>query len=289
MRRVTKKPPLGIYLTQTYAVFELFPLAELFRLPLLIQSVFYCKLLLQQLIQEQLLNPVAELDRPDSGNIIIPDQAKLGDKLFCPDYDCKDKERKLFLKHSSLGNAFFSHRPGFSHPIYGQTLLHKLAIEWFSGKTAFEIPSGIVHNVRRDKALLLLDSYKTELEFRQYQNVIPDVIVETLTGFRFAIEIVVTNDVSPEKTILLHESKLPTVCIDLTDFYHTYMEACRADIDFIKANLDTLLQDIALKRWVRSPSNENKENKKKDGAGEGCLLSLVLLGVITFAIYIGIG
>lgn len=235
------------------------------------------------------MNPVAELNRPDSGDIVKPAQTKQGDKLFCPDHDCGDPDRKLFLKHSSLGNPFFSHRPGFSHPIYPQTLLHKLSVKWFEGQTALEIPEGRVVDKILTRKTLNIDPTKTQLEFRQHQSVIPDVIVETEEGFKIAIEIVVSNDVSPEKSILLHELKLPTICIDLSDFYNANKEACRTDIDFIKSNLDRLLQDLVRKRWVRLPPTEMQNpgiewKQKQPASTDGCLLSFVALIVIYFVV-----
>jgi len=241
--------------------------------------------------EDHLLNPVAELDQPDSGDIIQPVHAKPGDKLFCPDHDCKDSERVLFLKRSSLGTPFFSHRPGFSHPIYPQTLLHKLAVRWFQGKTTFEIPSGVVGDQRISRKLLQLDPAKTELEFRQYQSVIPDVLVESITGYRLAIEIVVTSDVSFDKSKLLQGHNLPTVCIDLTKFYLANRETCRVDVDFITNNLDALLTDIKNKRWIRCPvpddGNTEIEWSKQEAAPSGsCLLSLVTLLLMAFVTWI---
>lgn len=234
------------------------------------------------LTEEQFLNPVAELNEPDSGSMIKPAQAKSGDTLFCPDSLCKDNERILILKHSKLGNPFFSHRPGFSHPIYPQTLLHKMAVKWFEGKTEFEIPAGTSLNKTFKTEIWKLDPAQTQLEFRLYQSVIPDVVAQTTSGFKFAIEIVVTNDVSSEKSLLLKEHSLPTVSIDLTDFYNANKESCRTDIDFVNANLDSLLKNLGRKRWIRLPTIDDKSSgiewkDKEVMSADGCLLSIALI------------
>lgn len=234
------------------------------------------------LLEEQFLNPVAELNEPDSGSMIKPAQAKSGDTLFCPDSLCKDNERILILKHSKLGNPFFSHRRGFSHPIYPQTLLHKMAVKWFEGKKEFEIPAGTSLNKIFKKEIWQLDSAQAQLEFRLYQSVIPDIVAQTTGGFKFAIEIVVTNDVSSEKSLLLKELSLPTVSIDLTDFYNANKELCRTDIDFVNANLNSLLNNLGLKRWIRSPTIDDKSSgiewkEKEVVSADGCLLSVVLM------------
>lgn len=79
----------------------------------------------------------------DSGLIMEPNEEIYKNKhlkLFCPDHDCKDPERRMFTKKSKNGKFFFSHYGDYRHDIRPETLLHKLAIAWFQEKTEDEIP-----------------------------------------------------------------------------------------------------------------------------------------------------
>lgn len=118
---------------------------------------------------------------------------------------------------------------------------------------------------------------------------LPDVIVEANTGFRIAVEIVVTGDISSKKPILLHENKPPTICIDLSDFYFANQQACCTDVDFIIGNLDSLLQDIPPKRWVRLPDMQNPTAQIewediKHPPQYGCLLFLLMIIICCYAV-----
>lgn len=151
-----------------------------------------------------IVNPIAETGNPDSGNIVEPSQhlyLKKNQKFFCPDHDCKDPNRILILAKSKLNNYFFKHKPNFHHEIHPETLLHKSAIKWFEERENFQIPSFKETGAKR----LELDSTKTVLEFRKLERLIPDVRLTTEDGFVFAIEIVVTNDIKPEKAKLIEQ------------------------------------------------------------------------------------
>jgi hypothetical protein len=202
-------------------------------------------------------NPVAEVHKADSGVLVSPDEARKkysNEKhFFCPDYDCKDKERYLSLKQSVKGKNFFSHRPGFEHPIHPETLLHKSAVKWFEGKTEFEIPARKYNEKQLTQQTVALNSNETKLEYSRLQTIIPDVLLCTETGFRFAVEIVVTSDVNESKAKKIEAFNLPTLRISLTDFYKANKERCQTDLTFIQSHLNELLTDIKLKRWVIPP------------------------------------
>jgi hypothetical protein len=248
----------------------------------------------------EFLNPIAELDKADSGKIIIPEEAyKVKDEhqFFCPDFDCKDPARILTPAISVNKNFFFRHKPNCKHDIRPETLLHKLAVKWFEGRSEFEVPPCSALRYRFSKQALQLDPAKTECEYRKMKVVIPDVKCCTLNGFVFAIEIFVTSDVSKDKQKLITEFGLPTVRIDLSSFYEENRHQCRVDMKFINENLPGLLTDVNLKSWVIFPSRESIEGKvdlllleesasstkvlqKKDGSGTGCVLGLISLGSI---------
>jgi hypothetical protein len=199
------------------------------------------------------LNPIAELNQPDSGKIVSPEEAyKIKDKytFYCPDHECKDPKRKLTSKKSSNGNYFFSHNPRCSHDIFPETLLHKLAIKWFLNQDKYELPR---HKSLNGDFSKILFKEKTEAEFRLLKRIIPDVKLFAENNFEFAIEIVVTNDITAEKAKLIKEFKLPTVRVSLEDFYEENRDDCRTNMEFINANLPNLLTDIKRKSWAIPP------------------------------------
>jgi hypothetical protein len=204
-------------------------------------------------------NPIAEVNEPDSGWLVTPQQARTlknrndNQRFFCPDYDCKDKERYLSLKQSVKGKDFFSHRPGCEHPINPETLLHKSAVKWFERKAAFEIPAYRHDQTQLKQQTLKLDIEETRLEYSRLKTIIPDVLLCTESGFKFAVEIVVTSDVNESKAKKIEAFNLPTLRISLTSFYYRNKERCQTDLDFINEHLPKLLTDISLKSWVIAP------------------------------------
>lgn len=235
-------------------------------------------------------NPIAEVASPDSGWIVTPDQATSLNakyKFYCPDFDCTDSTRSLSLKTSTLGNRFFSHRPGYGHDIRPETLLHKLAIKWFEDKNEFEIPDYFQGDKQVAKQTIQLDVNETRLEYSQLKRHKPDVKLQAINGFPIAIEIVVTNDVSPEKMKLIKIFGLPTVRIELTTFYKTHQNKCRVDKGFIEANLTALLTDISRKTWVVPPVFDTLPEtipietvpKHNQTDSPGCFIILPIIGL----------
>ncbi len=232
----------------------------------------------------EFLNPIAELSAPDSGKIVTPEEAyilKATEIFFCPDHECKDPKRKLILKKSSIGNYFFSHSPNYSHDIYPETLLHKLAIKWFNDQVNYELPkhSSLNNNFTRE-----LDKEKTKPEFRLLQKIIPDVILFTKDNLEFAIEIVVTNDINEKKKKLIKEFRLPTIRVALQDFYEENITDCRNNVKFIQDNLQSLLTDINRKSWVIAPDFNEPKTTISTSNNSGCLVFLVGLFLISFLI-----
>jgi hypothetical protein len=213
----------------------------------------------------QTLNPIAELKFPDSGIIVEPIAKEYAKKdvqsFFCPDPKCKDPKRRMFIKKSSLGNIFFSHYGKFSHDIYPETLLHKLAIKWFENKSDFEIPEVKVGSTLIEQQTLSLDPQKTVLEYKGIDTVQPDIYVETTNGFKLAIEIAVTHKVDDDKEKKLSDTNTPTLEIDLERFYLENQERCRVDKGFIEQHLDQLLTDLSLMKWIVPPKAERCEDE----------------------------
>lgn len=229
----------------------------------------------------ELLNPIAEMDTPDSGLIVSPERAyelkNNGHSFFCPDYNCKDPNRILFVKKSSKDTLFFCHKKGCDHPILPETLLHKSAVNWFLKKSEYEIP---VNHIQGKEGLQKIDWEKTKLEFRQLEKHIPDVRLITTDGFEFAIEIFVTNDISNEKAKIISEFGLPTLRVDLSDFYNAHRNECRTNLKFIQQHLDFLMTDINRKMWVL-PEDKNSISSKPYSStlqdNQGCVFAFIVL------------
>jgi len=251
----------------------------------------------------EILNPIAERNEPDSGLYCTPEEAhKLSnEKFFCIDENCKDPKRGLFLKKSNRGKYFFSHYGNFQHEISPETLLHKLTIKSFEGLTEFELPS-----FKDDqgnfypKQLFLIDPDKTILEFRELKGIRPDVTIVSTTGMQLAVEVFVTNQTKDQKVQRLSEHKLPTIELNLHDFYFKNKEQCKTDVPFIRDNAPKLVTELHRKKWLQLPEfgqviglTIGEEPKPEPPArahsstGQGCLLLFVipiLLGMVWFLI-----
>lgn len=237
-------------------------------------------------------NPIAERNNPDSGEIVSPheayEQKKLNQdlKFFCPDVDCRDKNRILIVKKSSIDNYFFSHKGSYGHNTNPETILHKLAIKWFEGKEKFELPP-FSKSIQLKTSTVLLNPNRTELEYKFYKNIIPDIKLTTTNGFEFAIEIVVTNDLDEKKLQKIQENDLPTLKIKLKDFYKNNREKC-LESEFVLNELEKLLTDNSLKEWVLEPKEEvlktlfEWEEINRNKGYIGLISLLALIGSITF-------
>lgn len=89
-----------------------------------------------------------------------------------------------------------------------------------------------------------IDRLRSECEFRNLKRTVPDVKLITIEAFEFAVEIVVTSDISDEKSKLIHEFKLQTIRIDLTEFYKANKKDCQESYEFFNCHLTDLLTKI---------------------------------------------
>jgi hypothetical protein len=245
---------------------------------------------------DEILNPIAEREMPDSGLYCIPSDAKNypNSHFYCIDENCNDPQRRLFLKRSKLGRYFYSHYGNYQHEISPETLLHKLTIKSFEGLMEFELPS-----FKDDEGnyyptqIFFIDPDRTVMEFRELQGIRPDVTITSLGGTQLAIEIFVTNRTKDKKIQRLEDHKLPTIEINLNDFYQTNRERCKTDIIFIKENSPVLVAELKRKNWLAKPKVDQIVDLIKgeepvpksspsttSSPGQGCLLLLVLPSAI---------
>jgi hypothetical protein len=240
---------------------------------------------------DEILNPIAEREAPDSGLYCIPSEANHypDSRFYCIDENCKDPKRGLFLKKSNRGRYFFSHYGNYQHEISPETLLHKLTIKSFEGLKEFELPTfkdeeGYYYPVQT----ISIDPSKTALEFRELEGVRPDVTITSLGGMQLGIEIFVTNRTKEKKIQRLEGHKLPTLEINLEDFYRFNRERCKTDISFIKENALRLVCELKRKSWLATPKPDQIIGLLKgeelipvvsppstSSPGEGCLFLFI--------------
>lgn len=241
----------------------------------------------------EIMNPLAELDRFGSGKYLTPEEAKghLGRKFFCPDPKCLDEQHRLIYKVSKNRRPFFSHYPDFQHEISPETLLHKLTIKKFDGLAEFEVPSFKDEQGNYYPAQVIrIDPGKTVMEFRDLLGIRPDVTITSVNGMTLAVEIFVTNKTKEKKIQRLNDHSLPTVEVNLNDFYIVNRNQCKTDIPFINENASILIAQIDRKKWLSSPqfgeivdlakgeeSTPVQPQPASTSPGQGCLLALLLL------------
>lgn len=225
-------------------------------------------------------NPEAEVGRPDSLQFVTPEQAKLKDinELFCPDPLCPGRTRRMYLKRSKNSLLFFCHFGTGEHATNPETLLHKMAIRAFLELDIFEIPNINMQGVNYPASKVTLNKSKTVIEYRLTKGIVPDVVLESIEGFRFAVEIYVTNPTKEEKIKKLVSNDLPTLEIDLNSFYKNNIEDCRTDLAFIKSHVFDLVNDLKLKTWLRPPLDSGPlmlEKQKTLPDNTGCLVAIL--------------
>lgn len=238
---------------------------------------------------ESYKNPIAEVDFQDSGIIVTPVEANRKGIYFCPDADCKDPQRRLVLTHSRLGNPYFAHKQGFYHSSNFQTMLHKMAIRWYFGKQTVRLPNFV--NVGNDFNIweIEIDPAKTQLEFSGFKSFIPDVLVQTTSGLKVAIEIIVSNDVSSEKLRKIEAIGIPVVAIYLTDFFDENEEECRSNPEFVRTQLNVLLNDTLRMDWIAVPemnAPRTSDSNETPGPLSSIRNVLICLGIVIGVIWL---
>jgi hypothetical protein len=243
-------------------------------------------------IVNEILNPIAERENPDSGLYCTPEEGKLYPiaHFYCIDEGCHDPQRRLFLKKSKLGRYFYSHFGSYQHDISPETLLHKLTIKSFERLTEFQLPSfkDDQSNFYPDQ-VFFIDPEKTVVEFRGLKGVRPDVTLESTSGMKLAVEVFVTNRTKEQKIQRLNDHKLPTIELNLNDFYLRNREQCKTDIIFIKENALILIAELRRKKWLQHANVDQviglmvgEEPKTKiepstrNSPSQGCLVFFVI-------------
>lgn len=126
------------------------------------------------------------------------------------------------------------------------------------------------------------------MEFRDLQGIRSDVTITSLGGMQVAIEIFVTNRTKEKKIQRLEDHKLPTIEINLKDFYQLNRDRCKSDITFIKENAPVLVAELKRKNWLAKPNVDQVVDLTKgkepvpsvpasttSSPGQGCLLLFI--------------
>ncbi|QCK15227.1 hypothetical protein [Mangrovivirga cuniculi] len=239
-------------------------------------------------------NPVAKIGDPIQGKIITPIDAEGENnprdkvKYYCPCQNCKDPDRLLVLSRSPKGNYFFKHRSGFEHEWKPMTLLHLYIQEYLAKENIILIKDFNTKNFKVRKQNISINPFMTTIEDNCHEDIRFDVTVITKSGLKITIEVIVTNDITQQKVDKIRKSKIPTLRIDLSQFYYENRLECQSDPEFVKSHTKGLVEDIANQDWVQTPS-ENEVRKhfefveKKDETGWG-IVALIFGVIVLFGI-----
>jgi len=243
-----------------------------------------------------MVNPLAEIDYPDSGKLVTIEEAeqlkKENEKIkfYCPDALCPDKERRLIpVLNTTNKIQHFRHHSGCEHLINGETPLHKIAKNRFKGYVEFFLPDVIDKSGKKikDSWPLKIDKSKTRVEYKHH-DVKPDVAIYGTNKERYYIEVFVTNETKLKKIQKIQGYKVPTIEIRLDDFYKMLSKEQRYDLDFLREEIDSLLSDNSRKYWLFPPKVEgsqlkfNYRKKQSDPDYSEWLIVGLIIGAILF-------
>jgi hypothetical protein len=135
--------------------------------------------------------------------------------------------------------------------------------------------------------VLPLDPSKTILEYRGLKSLRPDVYLTARNDFSFAVEIFVTRQTEDEKRKKINDLNIPAIEIDLSNFYIENKEKCRADVAFVRPNIDALISNLNLRQWLIEPRADQcgqlsfvdmpPSKPTADPGNPGCMLVLIPL------------
>jgi hypothetical protein len=222
-------------------------------------------------------NPIVEVHNYNSFEFIKPQDAVENQTFFCPDPKCPDPEKKLFLRRSSLGKKFFTHRVGNEHEIHPKTLLHKMVVSQFKKISKFHLPKPI-----SDKTEIEIDHKKSIVEFRGIEGEAPDIFLVDKDGFECFLEVTISFPIDNNKLNAAKKRKLPLVEINIEKFFYENEENIN-DIDFLTDHASKLIKSASSK-VVYNPLG--KENIKQAISTKSVIGGAVLLGAAGIATYL---
>lgn len=224
-------------------------------------------------------NPIAEIGKPDSLDLVKPQDASPEGEYYCPDKDCLDPERKLTLKVSTRNNKYFSHRPSCDHDISPDLLLHKMVVAQLKLLPAFLLPKPGFFSQPK---LFNINHQKSRIAFEPELKSTPEILLINDREEMVYLDIVLNDDLSEEKYQAAIQQNIPYVILDLKDFYSDHQDKLH-DIDFLQAEVPSLLHNQAVKKWLLTPSNQGAPKKKVSQLIAGATVGI--LGIAGFFLF----
>mgnify|MGYP001043928241 CR=1 FL=1 len=225
-------------------------------------------------------NPIAEVGRPDSLDLVKPEDAPNEGEYFCPDKNCLDPERKLTLKTSTRNNKYFSHRPSCDHDISPAMLLHKMVIAHLKLMPSILLPkTGFFSQPK----LFSINQEKSRIEYDPDMHSTPEVMLINDEEEMVYLDIIFDDELSEEKYRAAVQQNLPYLVLDLEEFYQDN-QVNLVDVDFLQKAVPELLHDQHVKSWQFLPEHLRKINKNTTkGLITGALIGVAgIAGVFLF-------
>jgi len=203
-------------------------------------------------------NPIAEIGKPDSLDLVKPEDAQADGEFFCPDKNCLDPERRLSLRTSTRNNKYFSHRPSCDHDISAAMLLHKMVIAQLKLMPSILLPKT---SFLSQPKLFNIDQNKSRIEYDPEMHTTPEVMLINDEGEMVYLDVIFDDELNEEKYKAAVQQNLPYLILDLEQFYLDNQENL-FDIDFLQKAVPKLLHDQYKKSWQFLPQRSHKFNKK---------------------------
>jgi hypothetical protein len=223
-------------------------------------------------------NPIAEIGKPDSLDLVKPEDALPEEEYYCPDKNCLDPERKLTLKVSTLNNKYFSHRPSCDHDISPQLLLHKMVVAQLKLLPAILLPkAGFLSQPK----LFQINHEKSRIEFNPELQSTPEIMLISDHEEMVYLDVIFNEEISDVKYQAAVQQNVPYLILDLEDFYYDNLEQLN-DIDFLQESVPSLLHNQKVKSWQYLPAHNRRLTKKTATQ----IIAGTIVGVIGVAGYL---
>ncbi|MFW5701267.1 MAG: hypothetical protein ACOCWM_06210 [Cyclobacteriaceae bacterium] len=202
-------------------------------------------------------NSIAEIGKPDSLDLIKPEDASPEGDYYCPDKNCLDPERKLSLKISTLNNKYFSHRPSCDHNISSNLLLHKMVMAQLKLLPAILLPkTGFFTQPK----LFDINHSKSRIAYDPELKSTPEIMLINNQEEMVYLDIIFNDEIPEDKYQAALQQNIPYFIMDLEDFYHDNSPRLN-DIDFLQEAVPALLHNQEIKNWQYLPSKNYQISK----------------------------
>jgi hypothetical protein len=222
-------------------------------------------------------NPVAESNYYNSLEFTKPKDALENIEYFCPDPNCPDPGKKLFLRKSPKDKKYFKHRVGMDHEIHAKTLLHKILVGQFKKIDKFSLPQSI-----DGKNEVEIDHAKSMIEFKGLEGDVPDIYLEDKDGFKCFIEVTISFPIEKKKMDAVKNLDIPLIEINVKKFFEENGEKLNKNIDFLMNSASELMYSSAKIVFLPSTAKTAKKTRPNTSTIIGGAVVLGAAGLATY-------